>query len=88
MSNLFTNTQITKTQIKNRKKQCTDKVCRCMIRLLFSFSMGTAAALILVPTAYMERGYYAIGGEWVGSIFVVFVTFQFTKTFFKENRNE
>lgn len=33
------------------------------------------AASILIPLGYMERGYMAFGGEWIGVIFTAYVAF-------------
>ncbi len=32
---------------------------------LLSILAGTGTGAVLIPVAYVERGYFAVGGEWV-----------------------
>lgn len=71
-----------------RKHQYAKVMKQIMFRLLVSFSVGTATALLLVPIAYEERGYLAVGGEWFGTVFVIYSTFMLTKYLFKEREED
>lgn len=33
------------------------------------------AVVILIPLGYMERGFFAFGGEWVAAIFIGYISF-------------
>lgn len=48
---------------------------RAMMALSAAFTLGGAVFLWLVPVAQMERGYPAVGGEWVAVVFAAYVGF-------------
>ena len=48
-------------------------------RLLITFAVTVMISLVLIPLAYAERGYIAIGGEWLGVIMTAFMSFPITK---------
>lgn len=50
---------------------------RAMMALSAAFTLGGAVFLWLVPVAQMERGYPAVGGEWVAVVFAAYVGFLF-----------
>lgn len=48
-----------------------------MLKLLTSIIVGWLVSLWAIPAAYAERGYKAIGGEWLLICFVVGITYWF-----------
>lgn len=48
-----------------------------LIRIIISVALGSLAALWSVPFAYVERGSYAMGGEWALILTCVALPFLF-----------
>lgn len=46
--------------------------------------MALLAALYLIPKAYEMRGYWAIGGEWLGIMMIFCTTYYLQYRFLKE----
>lgn len=46
-----------------------------LIKLAISTSLAAGTAAVLVPLAYQERGYEAIGGEWILIVAVFCITY-------------
>ena len=44
-----------------------------LVGILLGFAASGAAAAICIPLAYAERGYQAIGGEWIAVIGAFFL---------------
>ncbi len=69
-------------RIYERKEKLLALTCYlCMV--LFGILAGIAAGIILIPIAYADRGYFAIGGEWVIVISVSVLTSCAIKKFYK-----
>ncbi len=58
-----------------------------IIKAVVSFIPAYMAYLWLIPAVYAERGYYAVGGEWI-LIFSVFVGFYYLFSVAIENEIE
>lgn len=56
-------------------------------RIILSIFASSMAAMILIPAAMTERGYPAVGGEWIGIIFLGYIVFLASKKLEKENGN-
>ena len=48
-----------------RTKEAIQKALKAAWRVLLSVIASEAAAIVLIPAAYTERGYRAVGGEWL-----------------------
>lgn len=63
-------------------------VLQYVFRVALAIMAGSAACMVLVPMAMKERGYWAIGGEWVGVIFAAMLTFILSKKLLEKNLEE
>lgn len=50
---------------KRTKEETIQKALKTAWRVLLSVIASETAALMLIPAAYAERGYRAVGGEWL-----------------------
>lgn len=70
-----------KKQVAGERSKYMKKMRRSfmswLIRIIISVALGSLAALWSVPFAYVERGSYAMGGEWVLILTCVALPFLF-----------
>ena len=71
---------------KGRRRKKRERLLRAFLRLSATIFAVCIATMILVPLAYQERGEWAIGGEWMGVIFIAFIVFQLSGWILEEER--
>lgn len=65
----------TRKKAKHRMQRWLAICCIFVIEIVAAAASGGIAALILMPLAYEERGYYAFGGEIVAAFAVTVVAY-------------
>lgn len=58
-------------------------IVKCIILSVFA---SLVTAVILIPAAMAERGYPAVGGEWLGIILSGYIVFLVSKSVEKERK--
>ncbi len=58
----------------NKQNYKNRRLPHCLCSALSGIIAGGAAGAVFVPGAYAERGYFAIGGEWILVIAVTVLT--------------
>jgi H+/Cl- antiporter ClcA len=64
-----------KRMTRRRRERIVAFAILYIIELLVGVCGGAAAAAILIPLAYWERGYLAFGGEWLGILVATYAAF-------------
>ena len=53
-------------------------IITAFVRLLITAFAGTITAALFVDAVHAERGYYAVGGEWIVIIGLIFTVWKLT----------